>query len=200
MTIAEKLTAVAENEQKVYAAGQKSEYDRFWDAYQGTGEVIVATSMFSGYRWSDEIYNPKITIKTNSFASMYQNSQISDTKVPLDFTYGNSTDVFRNASKLRNIEKIIVDSGNAFSNWFYGCTALEEIRFEGVISKSLDLHWSKKLSMLSLASIVAALSDTVTGQTITLPTTAESTYDNATISGAWDNLVATKPNWTFAYA
>ena len=36
MSIAEKLTTIAENEQKVYDAGQKSEYDRFWDSYRGS--------------------------------------------------------------------------------------------------------------------------------------------------------------------
>lgn len=180
--------------------GMQTEYDKFWDAYQGLGEVIAATSMFSGSRWNDTCYNPKIAIKASSFSGMYQNSQISDTKVPLDFTYGSGTDVFRNASKLRNIEKIIVDSDNAFSNWFYNCTALEEIRFEGTIGNSLDIHWSTKLSFESLVSIVSALSKTVTGQTITLPTTARQTYDNATISGAWDNLVKQYTNWTFAYA
>lgn len=78
--------------------------------------------------------------------------------------------------------------------------ALEEIRFEGVIGKSLDIHWSTKLSMMSLSSIVGCLSKTVSGQTITLPTTARATYDNATISGSWDNLVKQYTNWTFAYA
>ena len=39
MSIAEKLTAIAENVPKVYEAGQKSEYDRFWDAYQNNGKL-----------------------------------------------------------------------------------------------------------------------------------------------------------------
>lgn len=201
MTTNERLIKIAENEQKVYEAGQKSEHDRFWDAYIGKdGDIITSVSMFSGYRWTDDIYKPTHTIKSNAFSGMYQNTSLADTKVTLDLSYGNGTDVFRNASKLRNIEKIIVDSGNAFSNWFYNCTALEEISFEGVIGNSLDIHWSTKLSMGSLSSIVGALSKTVTGQTLTLPTTARATYDNATIGGAWDNLVSQYPNWSFAYA
>ena len=34
MSIADKLTTIAENEQKVYDAGAKSEHDKFWDSYQ----------------------------------------------------------------------------------------------------------------------------------------------------------------------
>ena len=54
--------------------------------------------------------------------------------------------------------------------------------------------------MPSLASIIAALSDTVTGQTITFPTTAESNYDSETYIGRWKEVVASKPNWKFEYA
>jgi hypothetical protein len=54
--------------------------------------------------------------------------------------------------------------------------------------------------MMSLASIVGALSDTATGQTLTLPATAESTYDSATYIGRWKEVVASKPNWKFEYA
>ena len=36
MSIAEKLTKVAENVPKVYEAGKKDEHDKFWDEYQTT--------------------------------------------------------------------------------------------------------------------------------------------------------------------
>ena len=38
MSIAEKLTTVAENVPKVYEAGKKAEYDAFWDKYQNNGK------------------------------------------------------------------------------------------------------------------------------------------------------------------
>ena len=112
-----------------------------------------------------------------------------------------TTYVFYDSSSLVSIEKLIVSESNAtFANWFDGCTALTDITIEGSISRSIDIHWSTGLTMSSLASIVGALSKTVTGQTITLPTTAKNTYDNATYPGRWDELVAEYPNWTFAYA
>ena len=37
MSIAEKLQQIAENEQNVYDAGKKAQYDEFWDNYQNKG-------------------------------------------------------------------------------------------------------------------------------------------------------------------
>jgi hypothetical protein len=120
--------------------------------------------------------------------------------VNLSKTDTSTSYVFADCIALETIDKITVSENTIFSNWFYNCNALKEIRFEGVIGKSLDIHWSTKLSMMSLASIVGALSKTVTGQSITLPTTARDTYDSATIGGRWDKLVAEYPNWSFKYA
>lgn len=201
MTTAEKLTKIAERMPEVYKAGQKSEYDRFWDNYQNNGGIVNGTYMFAGYGWNDDNYNPKYPIKINSCTGLFRFCKITSTKVEIDVTSSSDgTYLFHYADALIVIPKIIVNEGTTYGNWFENCTALEEIRFEGTIGKSLDIHWSTGLSMLSLASIVGALSKTVTGQTITLPTTARATYDNATISGAWDNLVSQYTNWTFAYA
>lgn len=121
--------------------------------------------------------------------------------IDLSKTDNRTTYVFYDSSSLVSIEKLIVSENNpTFANWFDGCTALTDIAVEGTIAKSVDIHWSTGLSFVSLDSIVGALSKTVSGQTITLPTTARETYDNATISGSWDALVSAHSNWTFAYA
>ena len=204
MTTAEKLVEIAENEQKVYEAGKEAEYNAFWDAYIGKdGDVIAAVSMFSGYRWIDDIYNPKHTIKASNFSSMYQNCPITDTKVTLDVSNGSGTNLFFNATNLKNIVKLIVSSKNTFGSWFYGCTALEEIRFEGVIGNSLDIHWSTKLSAESYYSIITALSSSVSGQKFIVPPTAEATYNANPPQGdgipqTWAELIGTKSNWTIA--
>lgn len=201
MTTAEKLVKIAENEQKVYKAGQKSEQDRFWDDFQKNGGTVNGTYMFSGHGWTDKIYAPKYPIKLSVGTGLFAFSDITDAKVEIDFTStsGSDTHVFNWGQYFTNIPRLKVNENISYSNWFNYCISLEEIRFEGVIGKSLDIHWSTKLSMMSLASIVGALSKTVTGQTITLPTTARQTYDNATIGGAWDNLVSQYPKWSFAY-
>lgn len=86
MTIAEKLTKIAENEQKVYdagyvrgyddgeivgggsydegfEAGKQAEYDAFWDAYQQNGNRTDYAKGFCGRGWNDETFKPKYTIK-----------------------------------------------------------------------------------------------------------------------------------------
>lgn len=57
MSIAEKLTKVAENQQKVFEAGKKSEYDFFWDGLQDKGKRRMYSSTFQG--WTDEMFYPK---------------------------------------------------------------------------------------------------------------------------------------------
>ena len=145
----------------------------------------------------------KVPTATYASASLYYTFQFCseleeiEVELPADFITG----AFHGCSKLHTIAGIKVKETTTFSsNPFHSCSALEEIRFEGTIGNSLDLHWSTKLSMESLSSIVRALSKTVTGQTITLPTTARETYDNATFAGRWDELVAEYPNWTFKYS
>ena len=85
------------------------------------------------------------------------------------------------------------------TNAFQKCEKLREIRIDGVIGVGLDFKWSVDLSADSLKSIVEHLSDSVTGQTLTLPTTAESTYNAKYGEGAWATLIAPIINWTFAY-
>jgi hypothetical protein len=235
MNIAEKLIKVAENVPKVYEAGQKSENDRFWDAFQQNGSRTDYASAFRTVTWTIENFKPKYDIRpVGNTNTMFFNSNINADLVELletlgieldfskvtmlgsgfqgskftrigeidcsSFTPTGTTSVFYNCTALKIIDKIIVNEDITLGSWFNLCSALEEIRFEGTIGKNLDIHWGKKLSMTSLANIVDALSDTVTGQTITFPTTAESNYDSKTYIGRWKEVVASKPNWTFAYA
>ena len=131
---------------------------------------------------------------------MFRFADITDSKVSIDVSGVNGTYMFYSCQNLKTVRKIIVNENNLFTGFLQSCPNLEEIRFEGVIGNSLDLHWSTKLSMSSLASIVNALSKTASGQSITLPTTARQTYDDATVAGRWDELVAEYPNWSFKYS
>jgi hypothetical protein len=86
---------------------------------------------------------------------------------------------------------------------------LTELIISGIIGNNgVNLQWSKSLTADSLKSIINALSTTTTGLTITLPTTAQSKYDEKYGEGAWldfagDGTTAhpgIRPNWTIAYA
>ena len=235
MTTAKKLVKIAEDMPKVYEAGQKSEYDRFWDVFQQNGNRTDYNTAFRSVGWTADNFKPKYDIipvgNTNSMfvlsginadlveilekqgivldfskvtmlGSGFQNSKFTRIGV-IDcssFTATGTTALFSGCTALRVIDKIVINENVSMTSWFNSCSALEEIRFEGIIGNSLDIHWSTKLSMASLASIVGALSKTVTGQSITLPTTARDTYDSATYEGRWDELVAEYPNWSFKYS
>ena len=202
MTVAEKLVRAKDDIDAVFEAGKQAEYDRFWDEYQLNGTPHSYAMAFGGRGWTDEVYNPKYDIVLVSTANqMFNSSYVTDTKVSIDISEPSVqlSHVF-SYSKLVTIRKLIVGENNSLLNAFTGCTKLQNIVFEGVIGKNLDIHWSTLLTVDSLESIVTHLSDTATGYTCTLPTTAESTYNAVHGDGAWSALVATKTNWTFAYA
>lgn len=59
MSIVDKLTTIAENEQKVFDAGKQAEYDAFWDVYQNKGNYVNTQYMFSGEGWTPANFKPK---------------------------------------------------------------------------------------------------------------------------------------------
>lgn len=91
MSIAEKLVAIAENEQRVYDAGyekgkaeggnteeaynkgvadgKQAEYDAFWDAYQENGNRTHYQNGFSGACWNSENFKPKYPLVFKGYGS-----------------------------------------------------------------------------------------------------------------------------------
>jgi hypothetical protein len=62
------------------------------------------------------------------------------------------------------------------------------------IGKSITVN-SKVLTKESILSIVEHLTDTASGQTVTISKTAK---ESAFTASEWATLIATKPNWTFS--
>lgn len=68
MSIADKLTQIAENEQAVFEAGKaegaKEEYDRFWDVYQENGNRTNYENAFYNKAkcWTKETLKPKYNL------------------------------------------------------------------------------------------------------------------------------------------
>lgn len=73
MSIAEKLTQIAENEQRVYDAGKQAEYDRFWDEYQNYGERIAYNRGYTGQGFNFNNFYPKynITVQGSAIQMFY---------------------------------------------------------------------------------------------------------------------------------
>jgi hypothetical protein len=215
MNTADKLKKIAENEAIVAEANQrlfecvnggtvdaKSWYDEFWDKLQQGGRRTGYRNTFYDWQWDNSIYNPKYPIVcSGNSLDMMRYSSITDTIVDITFTNVGSSYVFANNVNLKTIRKLIITDKVTFVGWFTDCTALENIVIEGTIGQNgFDIHWSTLLSADSLKSIITALSTTTTGLTVTLPTTAQANYEAKYGTGSWSVLVATRSNWTIAYA
>ncbi len=103
----------------------------------------------------------------------------------------------------KRIERLICGETNVFSsNAFQYAIGYEYIGFEGVIASSINVSWSP-LNKESLTKLLSTLSDTATGQTVSVNLeavnkafeTSEGLNDGNT-SEEWQSLVGTKPNWT----
>ena len=91
MSIAEKLAKIAENEQAVFEAGKKSEYDTFWDVYQENGNMTYYAYAFAGVGWTQSVFKPKYNIEPVTPTSMFSSSRIVDIRpqtigVDVDFS------------------------------------------------------------------------------------------------------------------
>ena len=88
MSIAEKLTTIAENEQRVYEAGitngRQAEYDEFWDNYQQNGERTDHQLAFGGIGWNKDTFKPKYDIKPGSAYMMFRYFNNISTNEPID--------------------------------------------------------------------------------------------------------------------
>ena len=63
MSISDKLLTIAENEQRVYDAGKKAEYDALWDNIQlSKGAAQSYQYAFCCARWNDITFKPKYDI------------------------------------------------------------------------------------------------------------------------------------------
>lgn len=80
MSIAEKLTQVAENVPKVYEAGRNDERSEFWDDFQKNGELTNYEDAFSRQGWTEKTFRPKYDIIPQGSADrlFYQNYDIVD--------------------------------------------------------------------------------------------------------------------------
>lgn len=128
MTMAEKLTAIAENEQKVFNAGKQAEYDAFWDAYQNAGKRVDYERAFGGAGWTATTFKPKYAMQPTNASSMFRFNRLSVDLVELlkaidvtiDFSLATSvSELFMN-SMFTHIGVVDVTSAvslqNAFNN------------------------------------------------------------------------------------
>lgn len=170
MSIADKLTAIAENEQKVYDAGRQAEQDQFWEDFQESGKrtnykyafYSVSSSLSKFRGWTDNNFNPKYPIICSEGLSaeyMMAGSHISHIDVPVKITISSCPRAFFNNPNLHTIKSLEVTPNVTFTGWFDGHTALRNITINGVIGNSISFK-DCPLSLESAISVINALSHT----------------------------------------
>ena len=143
-----------------------------------------------------EKYNASLDLSLGANSqNLFANSKV--TRIPKlilsDATTLNTA--FNGCTDLTSIDELSVPKIVNATNAFYNCTNLREIRISGELKVSVNFG-DCPLSQASVESIVAALSDNVTGQTVTFKNSQIELINGAT--SWWADLVASKPNWTFA--
>ena len=150
MSIAEKLTTVAENMPKVFEAGQQSEYDRFWDAAQLDENGIPKTYLnyhFAGRAWTDDNFRPKYDIyPASSAAGLFRETPITNLKqilescgVTLDTSRMTSATGSFGYSQLTVLPKLDFSSLTSATNTFTNSSNLHTIE-EMIVSEKTTFN------------------------------------------------------------
>ena len=222
MSIAEKLTTVAENVPKVYEAGQQDVLAGFTNNYTRTvfeycfrdsdwsgldyEKTIKATSIIAAWQNYKGEYIPanmdcsNLTIAANTaqwtcrWASKLK--YFPDIKIPVVPKYGGT---WQGCTSLERIEAVRCDENTVFDATFADCSRLKYVGFLGVIGQDLNMGTCSWLSKDGFIKVFECLSDTASGKTATFKKTAVSTaFGTPESSTEWQNLVATKQNWTIS--
>lgn len=139
MSIADKLTQIAENEPKVYEAGKKAEFDAFWDMFQENGTRANYTSAFMN--WSAEYIRPKYKVTPTHEQGCNQ--------------------MINSCKKLKKIEAAYFDlsqkptatsTNSGYYYTFSTCSLLEEIEDIGMIAQANYTYafaWCYKLKTIA---------------------------------------------------
>ena len=141
MSIAEKLTTIAENERKVFDSGKQAEYDKFWDDYQQNGNRTNYEYCFSGRGWNDETFKPKYDIVPTANTNMFTFCGVTDmikalenASVKLDLSKAVSTSYLLQGSFITRFPTIDTSSRKGIDYFLLGNENLEYV--EKVILKS----------------------------------------------------------------
>lgn len=170
MSIADKLTTIAENEEKVFNAGKEAEYDAFWDAFQDNGKRTYYNYGISGSGWNDDTFKPKYDLVPTEAYSMFHAASISNLidilskqGVKLDTSKATTLQNFITGNavikKVPKIDASGVTSATGCAGMFNSCMALEEVEefiFKESITNYLSLaHWCTHLVKFKASGVIS---------------------------------------------
>ena len=155
MSIADKLTTVAENQEKVFEAGRTKEWNDFWDIFQNYGnrknysDAFLCNANTDGTDWP-KLFKPKYDMKPTTASGMFQyfgRYSNSGTKIDLE-TFLENRNIVMDFSK--------VTYANECFEFASGITALPEIDLSSVPSYSgrLNYFFSNANSIKSIRKLI----------------------------------------------
>lgn len=135
MNTAEKLTAIAENEQKVYESGQDNERLRLWNAITNYGKRGSYAYAFQYADFSDVEFIKTVEVGLNApttASASYMFRYYRGKRLPKNIMLRNIPEGVTHSeiffkSDLEQIENIGIPALNAYHNTFYGCSKLKSI-------------------------------------------------------------------------
>lgn len=144
MTVAEKLTTIAENEQKVFDAGKDAGTDAFWDVVQNGGNRNDYSYAF--IRWDAEYIRPKYKVAAynsrdglstfNACGNLkkVEAAYFDFSQKPTDNSSNNGgyNYTFNECRRLEEVEDIGLNPQSIYHATFYACNALHTIARIGV--------------------------------------------------------------------
>ena len=131
MSIAEKLTTIAENEQKVYDSGREMGQGDVWDMVQNFGNRKDYRYAF--YQWSGKNFKPKYPMQPTSCEQMFNEFARYDEKtidlrdLSLDTSKSTSFAYMCNQSKISAFGTIDTTGSKTIANIFYNATKLHTV-------------------------------------------------------------------------
>lgn len=138
-TVKDEAIKLRKNIDAVYEAGQKAEYDRFWDALQNYGAKEICKCQFYE-SWTNENFKPKYTLyastqtfSNNSDGSLNRSTSIIDLReetlgVKVDWSLCDNFNYILRYAKTVYLD--VVDMTNAVYGWTFlsGASKLEYVK------------------------------------------------------------------------
>lgn len=164
-------------------------YLGWWNNYTAGGSDIDMTEICKSIDFSEAV----------SLTSLFDNAVAKNITINASNAVSLSrTFALGDGGRLNNITLTVSNVCTNFDRTFLSCSTLTDLTITdgSQIVASIDLHWSP-LTKASIESVISALSNTATGQTVSFKKTA---VESAFTTDQWNALIAPISNWSFTLA
>lgn len=118
-----------------FEAGQQTEYDRFWDAYQQNGSRKHYSHAFAGHGWTLDICKPKYSMQPTDAYMMFMRNQsianvpewLAENGISIDFSQATSAKYVFSESEIEEVGVLDFRKCTNLYALFDNCTKLKTI-------------------------------------------------------------------------